>query len=1362
MCKRKSWFITIFSVIFIVALFCSTLFASKKALVSADTSAPILYYDFSSEKINGTSVTNIGSKTNSNGILNLGTGVSVQNGKLVFNQKAHDTATAAGPSKGYFQLPLGALDGLSRFTLQFDVTDFIRGDDRDPILAISQYQIANGLPFGDSNKGIIVGDGWVDNADVTYMEDYFGGWKITKNANRPLTQGIGGVLSLVFNGTDLKIYVNDQLLLTTAVSDASLFATYDYIKIGGYIYDWTGSFDGKVDNVKLYDYARTESQLASDKQEFITAQKTSAGADAKVYYDFNSTDNNGVVENLGIGSNMDGRIVETNNDVYIENGKLVIKNPQTVNKNNGYFRLPDNLFTGVTDWTIEMNVDYLNLNGDKTVNFINFLQSDPTIVPLYHGDHVGSVAGQNKSVQIAYTWDGTIGKMIPFFQGEISATQANNWKTSTSDASTKVATEEKTIAIVCKNNVVKLYYNDLLLLTTDPTPANYFSQFVFNKIGGYLYSWGRSSTDMIIDSIAFYDYARPIISSVFYGEEVENIFADLSSTATSLENVIAYDRSGKIVENVTATSTGVDFSTLGTKKYVVKVNGQSTPARLELLTRNLQNYTDSITVSSTNPELPEELEFTYTDNSKVTLPVTYTNYQFKIGVQTVTTTVTDAQNRTATVTLTVNGEAGGVSDLQTLISEIEANAETSIDSSYNALMTAIGAQYNAAKAYVQNLNGNLEEIHEELKNAYNQNKGLLIEKAPLVEAIELYGQSNVFDLARETEQQAFTLALTNANEALTTCASEEDRDDIIDALATAYDNLFVSVDNLGFGACSELDNGSGQIKLNMAPTNYWSVRQAISYTVSGDYEITFDVVDYQKNLGAESWFAFTLLTENGKALMHGVGLNAYEADPKYPLGSPFANFNLDWNFPANVSCKAENGVFPENPTPSTNWYTPVNDSDDTFNTSNPFTIKAWRDTTLKRYYFMLIQDNVVRYAYYNVVDDISDVYICFGTVECEATVTNIKLKGITNKWSMPNVGTDWKGLSSQAVNGFYSVNTSDRIYDTEMLDAEDKLYSFDFKVTSKEENSGASSTIPGISIGFVYKSGYIYDKLAVRFGQKSFAEFYLTGNLSTEKEDFTSNLELNTVYRLAILINKNGHYNILKMYVFNARGETLFESLEYNFYNVQPLAISLKAENLTFDTTALNANDISGLRISGLNESIYSPASLEKYKEEIESIGISVYQLTNDSRETILNKINRFKAAQNLLELAKVIGLVEPLNAIEVELGATKVVLPVRARVKYDNGKIANLRVEWDSVDTSKEGLITVKGTVLDADGNSTGCIIECPVNVVDYNGTNNGQPNDKNDGCGCGSNITSQTALLALLFVGLASTLVFKKKENK
>ena len=341
----------------------------------------VLFYDFAAENVTGSTVKSIGTK-NSNGILSLGSGLSVTSGELVFDQPA-DLSEAIAAQKGYFQLPVGALDGLTAFTLQVDVADMVGPDDRDPFLAITSTQIVEGCTFGDSNKGVLVGDGWVDNADYTFLECYFPNWECLRTVERPFTQGLGGVTSLIFDGTTLSLWCNDTQLISVSTGELKNFNNYDYIKFGGMFYNWTGGLQGRFDNVKLYDYARTEAQLTADKEAFFEAQKPDvASAKAKVYYDFATADTNGVVENLGTGENMDGRIVETKDDVYLQNGKLVISNSETPDKENGYFRLPDNLFQGTKNWTIEMKVDYFDIHGDKNTSFLSFEQEDPTVIGL--------------------------------------------------------------------------------------------------------------------------------------------------------------------------------------------------------------------------------------------------------------------------------------------------------------------------------------------------------------------------------------------------------------------------------------------------------------------------------------------------------------------------------------------------------------------------------------------------------------------------------------------------------------------------------------------------------------------------------------------------------------------------------------------------------------------------------------------------------------------------------------------------------------------------------------------------------------------------------------------------------------------
>lgn len=1321
----------------------------NKAPVFAEETerAAILHYDFSAENVSGTTVKNIGTKANADGFLFNGTGVAVENGKLVFSQYG-DVSEAEAAKKGYFELAVDSLQNIPEFTFQVEVTDMVGPDDRDPFIAFTEKQIKEGLAYGDANKGVAIGDGWIEDSNYTFMESWLGGgWNIQKNIYKPYTEGVGGVLSVICNGATLSVWNNDMQVLSLNLLEGQgwWFGDFPYIRIGGMIYNWTGGLQGKFDNVKLYDYARSEAQLKADRDAFNASQITEVGNDAVIYYDFASA-NEGIIENLGAGEGMDGRIVQSKGDVYVKDGKLVIDNELAANTYNGYFRLPDNMFASASNWTIEMKVDHFDLNGDKATSFLSFSEQDFTVAE--------PAQDTNNCVQISYTWDGGLGKMVPFYQG-IRSGAGDLWTTSTLDISTAKPNETKTIALIYKDGVATLCCDGVVLYrSAHNDDANYYKQFVFNKIGGYIFNWGRSSADIVIDAFAFYDYARPVAQTAVFKNIVEEVVADLGSSATALSEYTAYDANGKQVSAVVDT-TGVDFATLGIKQFAVKVAGQATPARLTLTTRDLVDYASAVQVNSVNKALPESFELEYTDGSKVTLSVSWDGYEFKLGEQVVVATATDAKGRSASVTLTVTGIRGSIEELKSLVASVEASAEGMIDSSYQAMINAIKSEYDAAKAYIATPDDNAETLnalYDALDAAFKGAKGVLLEKAPLEQAIAAYGTSSIAPFAREAEKVAYENALAHAQACLTACESAEARSQAIEQLKVAYGALFVSADNVGFAGYTALDNGLSEIKVSTPPSNYWSVRQAISYTVSGDFEFSIKVKDYVKNPGAQSWFALTLLTVDGSSIMYGVGLNDYEADEKYPNGSPFANVNVNWEYPANVDCKAENGVFPETAAPATNWYTPVQDSSDTFNTSNPFEIKIWRESATNRYYFALSQDGIIRYAYYIVVEDVSDTYICLGSVEAEATVTDICLKGAVNKWSAPAEGSDWLGLAGEAVDGMYEVATGNRIHAPSILDANDKLYAFDFALNGVEDGAEA----PGLQIGFVYKSGYVYDKVSLRFGEATTAEFYLTGSLSTSKEQLASALVAGQTYRVAIVVNRNGHYNILTMYVYDANGELLFQSAEYNMYNLQPLNISLKAEGITYKVSKLTSNDISGLKLGGLDESIYSPASVEKYHARLDEIGLSVYDLSNASEEEIATKIAQFAEAKQLLELAKVIGLVAPFDPIEVELNAEKVVLPVRARVKYDNGKEANLIVEWEAVDTSKEGLISVKGKVIDNDGNDTGCIIECPVQVVDYNAKDSA-PEEVFDAASCSSSMGAGSVLGLFAVIGVA--VILKKR---
>ncbi len=612
MSKRSKKTISIVAMltVLLVSAFCLGTTLQTKSIANAEVAdrEAILYYDFSNSTIGAnvdgySSVTNLGTKQGANATIFNGTGIRAYD-QLVFSQPQHSDE-ATGRLKGYFELPLASFDGLTNFTVQMDISAVDAGASREPIFAMTQTSLSNTL-FGDSNQGILFGDGWIES-DTTYMENYFGGeWNTHETATRPFISGTKYVLTFVYDGVNVSFYYGNTLLLQKANSDTTLFNQYDYFRIGGLMMNWTGGLKAEIDNVKLYDYARSTTQIAEDTT--ALANSISASKYAKVYYDF-ETANNGVVENLGIGENMDGRIVQTKNDVRIENGKLVIANDTTVaDKNNGYFRLPDNLFKGSTDWTIMMDVERLVNNNCQPPMFY-FGQVDPTTKT----DNELNAINQ---LQLFLMDD------KPYYQAT-GAGPDNLWTGGNAGVITNPADGQRTIALIYKNGVASLYYYQTYaagvyptLVFQTPVAADfYYWDMVFNKIGGYILSWGRSSTDMIIDSFAFFDYAiTPNTVMVNYPLNVEYITANLDDTATGMVSTDykAYDRIGQKVNRTDLIfPENIDYTTVGVKHYVVwrPVDKQPTPIRFTLTTTHKHVDSDNNGVCDSCNEVLEDTAY---------------------------------------------------------------------------------------------------------------------------------------------------------------------------------------------------------------------------------------------------------------------------------------------------------------------------------------------------------------------------------------------------------------------------------------------------------------------------------------------------------------------------------------------------------------------------------------------------------------------------------------------------------------------------------------------------------------------------------------------------------------------------------
>lgn len=560
-------------------------------VVTAETNTnPILYYDFSAETIvanaNGYStVQNLGTKANANATIFNGTGVRAYD-KLVFNQPSHDNAEA-GKAKGFFELPTQSFDGLTAFTVQMEINAKDAGAAREPIIAMTQSSLTE-TGFGDYNQGILFGDGWI-NSDTTYMESWIGGWNIAETSARPFIKGVDYMLTMVYDGTNVSFYYDNTLLIQKTQTDTSFFGGFDYFRIGGRMMDWTGGLHATIDNVKLYDYARSTSQLADDAA--ALSARVTENKYAKVYYDFSNADEKGVVKNLGTGENLDGKIVQTKNDVRIEDGKLVVANDTTVaDKNNGYFRLPDNLFKGSEDWSIVMDVDRLVCLNNQPAMFY-FGAVDPTT-------KTDDELNATNFLQL-FLMDN-----MPYYQATGGGAD-NLWTGGTANVINNPEDGQRTIALIYKDGVASLYYyqkyeNGVTPTKIFQTPKAvnfYYWDMLFNKIGGYIYSWGRSSSDLKIDSFAFFDYAITTGTITNFPLNVEYITATLPETATSLTSYACYNREGtKVNRTDLMFPENIDFSTVGVKEYVVwrsNVASQPTPIRFTLTTTHVDSNKDN-------------------------------------------------------------------------------------------------------------------------------------------------------------------------------------------------------------------------------------------------------------------------------------------------------------------------------------------------------------------------------------------------------------------------------------------------------------------------------------------------------------------------------------------------------------------------------------------------------------------------------------------------------------------------------------------------------------------------------------------------------------------------------------------------
>ena len=100
------------------------------------------------------------------------------------------------------------------------------------------------------------------------------------------------------------------------------------------------------------------------------------------------------------------------------------------------------------------------------------------------------------------------------------------------------------------------------------------------------------------------------------------------------------------------------------------------------------------------------------------------------------------------------------------------------------------------------------------------------------------------------------------------CDSEQAIADAVSALKTAREQLRLTVSNYGFSGVSEQENGLGAF--TSVTSTFWRQTDDVSYSMQGDFELTFTInsIEYVQNL--ECSFSFGVVTA-ANSIMYRVG-----------------------------------------------------------------------------------------------------------------------------------------------------------------------------------------------------------------------------------------------------------------------------------------------------------------------------------------------------------------------------------------------------------------------------------------------------------------------------------------------------------
>lgn len=534
----------------------------KPEAAKAETLTPLLRYDFSAENLDGNTVKNLGSKQNSNATLVAGQKgtVKVENGKLKFNQ-TDASIYKTTRDLGYFELPSDMFSGLQEdaFTFRMDVNSatvnaitngLLHFTKADPLAKddSGNYIYGNGhwtaSKKGVESDGNIIGSWW-DSGKLCFYPNSATG---TNYGNHNIVNGRlyeAFTLSLVWNGSQLKIYLNDLDYANATISSADVRSLV-VNRIGGYLMgtwnsdtEYAEGNDGwgrnaitaMFDNVEFYGVAMSASEIANLNASTIVDDK------ALLSYDFSSDSisaDGKTIQNKGTKANSDAAIIDTKNGVNAYYGKLKLTQSEKTATDNGYFKMPEDMFGGLNEFTFRMDIDYAWINDNQSA-ILNFLPVDPATGSLTSGSYIEAswAWGTSKYYMISSPWDNDYAREnITDYVENVNGGY--------------YVTKPFTLSIVWNGDALLFYGDETLWLKTSIT-SDAVANLTLNRIGGYLYNWGRNSVYGTFDNVELYDRA--------FG--VKDIKAKNAERSNDAELVLSYDFEDENVDGNVVKNLGV-------------------------------------------------------------------------------------------------------------------------------------------------------------------------------------------------------------------------------------------------------------------------------------------------------------------------------------------------------------------------------------------------------------------------------------------------------------------------------------------------------------------------------------------------------------------------------------------------------------------------------------------------------------------------------------------------------------------------------------------------------------------------------------------------------------------------------------